>query len=388
MIYKFSEYLKEATQIRVLDVVIDELGNLYSGEFGLPLIKGHIAPLEKEIIGTDNKKYIAGLDRSGKLFSFNMDSDGYVVNSNGERLLIPQEVLDRYNIPNSVRHWKEGREMIYSKILPILSTGWVNIKVDMEAFKKVKRYSSGLGDDLDSRLLSLSKDVLSRNRTTQTIQRELSAIMLLHYLSEVKNHFDPSSSGFLFESFMSGLIPNSIIKEDNQKVDIEDDSGNKYQLKLVDYASQTITLLKNPQDVDFYIIGLKYPTMIKIIVLTTEDDNYENYYGEFMVKSGTNKLSIPALRAVTGDDFVYELRLDNIDKRIDNIAKGLNSALDKLYAELSEFQYNVETVITGVDKNCVILEEDDFDRITKDSGRNLRQMREELNRLVGTIRRK
>jgi hypothetical protein len=45
--------------------------------------------------------------------------------------------------------------------------------------------------------------------------------------------------------------------------------------------------------------------------------------------------------------------LNNIEGRIDNIAKGLKNSLDNLYSGLSKFQYNIETIITGIDRMVI-----------------------------------
>jgi hypothetical protein len=47
----------------------------------------------------------------------------------------------------------------------------------------------------------------------------------------------------------------------------------------------------------------------------------------------------------------FELHFNNIEGRIDNIAKGLKNSLDNLYSGLSKFQYNIETIITGIDED-------------------------------------
>jgi hypothetical protein len=56
-----------------------------------------------------------------------------------------------------------------------------------------------------------------RKRSRVTIQKEMSVIILLHYINEIKDYFTPSASGFLFESFLGGLIKNSKVVEDNSK---------------------------------------------------------------------------------------------------------------------------------------------------------------------------
>jgi hypothetical protein len=59
----------------------------------------------------------------------------------------------------------------------------------------------------------------------------MAVIMLLHYLNEIKDFFTPSAAGFLFESFIAGLIPKSFVADDNGIADIVAE-GRKYQIKL------------------------------------------------------------------------------------------------------------------------------------------------------------
>jgi hypothetical protein len=59
----------------------------------------------------------------------------------------------------------------------------------------------------------------------------MAVIMLLHYLNEIKDFFNPSAAGFLFESFIAGLIPKSFVADDNGIADIVAE-GRKYQIKL------------------------------------------------------------------------------------------------------------------------------------------------------------
>ena len=77
-IIKFTEYLKEAYLLPILDVVIDNEGNLYNGD-KKPLIKGRITKEGNnitEILGSDNKLYPAGIDKNGNLLAINFNAQG------------------------------------------------------------------------------------------------------------------------------------------------------------------------------------------------------------------------------------------------------------------------------------------------------------------------
>ena len=62
-------------------------------------------------------------------------------------------------------------------------------------------------------------------------------------------------------------------------------------------------------------------------------------------------------------------------------------SLDFLYAQLSQFQYNIETIITGVDeKGDVIVDNDGFDSYKSNAMQNVNNMSTELDRLVKSVK--
>jgi hypothetical protein len=148
--------------------------------------------------------------------------------------------LDVANYLN-IKDGKWSKDFDYSDLLSSDPTGWVNFKVDMEILKRVKRYSSGLGmgkkghDSFIGKLEDLNSInyIKNQKRTIQNIQREMSIIMLLHYIEEIKDFFTPSAAGFLFESFIGGLLPNAKVVSDNTAADIISE-GKEYQIKTLD----------------------------------------------------------------------------------------------------------------------------------------------------------
>jgi len=78
--------------------------------------------------------------------------------------------------------------------------------------------------------------------------------------------------------------------------------------------------------------------------------------------------------------------LINIENKIDFIAKGLKDTLKSLYSELSQFQYNVETIISGVDQNG-ILSGQKFIEVSDDARKNAESMKLELEKLITSISR-
>ena len=159
----------------------------------------------------------------------------------------------------------------------------------MEIVKRVRRYSKAIGTHNSGYSSFLSKleefqriskfevkdSKKGAKKKRRTIQAEMSVIILLHYINEIKDFFTPSSSGFLFESFIAGLIPNARVKEDNTAADIIVKEGNntiKYQIKLISADTKYVDLVKeeewtkvegkkvlvSSEFLDYYVICLKY----------------------------------------------------------------------------------------------------------------------------------
>jgi hypothetical protein len=82
------------------------------------------------------------------------------------------------------------------------------------------------------------------------------------------------------------------------------------------------------------------------------------------------------------------LPIIEIDERIDKIANGLKNTLDVLYDNLSKFQFNLETILTGVNESGKLISELEFDKIQTDSLSNLLEMQKELSTLIGIVRNK
>jgi hypothetical protein len=403
---KFNDFLNEDIQLPVLDVVIDDNGNIYNGMVdGFPLTKGNIVRNRVDrkitvtsIISNNGTTFPAGIDKNGNIVAptGKVDEEGYVLNTRGERIKIPQST---YGLSNKFQNkfWKKYKSkekpdlLNYSFLVPITPTGWVNVKIDMEVLKRVRRYSRNLGtntkkfesfkDKLND-LQKMSAGVKLRKRVRETIQKEMSVIILLHYINEIKDFFTPGSSGSLFESFIAGLIPNARVKDDNSLVDVNAD-GINYQLKLYDNLQEYIPIsLPKEEDetiVDYHLIGLKYADRIVLFILDSQ--NGPSDYRNFTTKAGVGT------KKMINSPYVprYTFEISNIEEKIRNIAKGLKESLDSLYLELSGFQYNIETIISGVNEKGEILDGLEFKKIESDSKQNIENMRGHLDSLVRSI---
>lgn len=434
-IIRFGDFpINEGTKPTVLDCVIDNDGLLYDGKEGRPLIKGNIEWVGtriKRIVSNSGDYYPAGLDSSGNLYSVFHDDRGiYKIRLLNNR--VARDVNQPEPIEDDVNNvWKDGDN--YYHFVPITPTGWVNVKIDMEVIKRVRRYSSSLGYTGDnSASFTIFRNKLKEfvkisgeqnvglgksRRTTKTIQKDMAVIMLLHYLNEIKDFFTPSSAGFLFESFIAGLIPRSIIVGNNGVADVRADEKD-YQIKLykdkgnVDIIKKEITTKdENGNDIvtsyflDYYIIAFKSVNKVDIFIFNKREiENYitrgVDYYGNaaevntigrglgnLKLKTSLNLTLINANRTVLkGSNNYFELYLNNIEGRIDNIAKGLKNSLDNLYSSLSKFQYNVETIITGIDEDGNLLDGQEFSGHYNNAINNLSYMTTELNTLKGIIK--
>jgi hypothetical protein len=289
----------------------------------------------------------------------------------------------------------------------------------MEIVKRVKRYAKTLGTNNRGHESFLSKlnefeRLSTQNRSQQyisrlkrnTIQKEMSAILLLHYINEIKDFFNPSQGGFLFESFVAGLIPDSRVKEDNSPVDIRT-STERYQLKFVDSKAGYVDVTKDVDPgrsawLEYYMIALKYVDRIDLYVVdgrVLEQRYNDGTIGDLItpggrpdpktgkVKSGP-KFSMSKVMAVTDTTLVkkFTIELTDIDGRIKNLGESLKLSLKELYDELSKFQFNVETIITGVnEKGQIIRDQLEFDVYHLSAEKNISNLANHLKRLVSDI---
>jgi hypothetical protein len=419
-IIKFSDFINEDVKIPVLDVLIDDNGNLYNGEEGYPLRKGNIVQNKDrkitDILGEDRNSYPAGIDKNGFLVSvYGYSPEGYLLNNKEQPILINSTLRNNHK---ELANYTYYQNIDYSFLIPIVPTGWVNIKVDMEIIKRVRRYSKSLGTNTEgfqsfkdklNDLKRTSSGIKLRKRSRETIQKEMSVIILLHYINEIKNFFTPSGAGFLFESFLAGLIPNAKVKEDNSKCDVYAD-GKKYQVKLYSSLENSLSiayeLIKEKVDgkevivgmnsMDYYLICLKYADKVDIFILDGKNEKSDAYYQKFrtdgLTRTGRNqipqhlrKFKVSSIVKNCPENMKFSIDLINLEEKIRKIASGLKETLDDLYSQLSEFQYNVESIITGVDEKGDIISPGDFTNLSTSAESNIRSMSSKLKELVTNI---
>lgn len=454
--------------VELKDVKTGERGasTEYTGKTGKILTKKGAEKTRKEvdkIRGLDGNYYPGGLDKNGNLIGTKFDDEGNLMSvsfvkkipkkkeetpNRNEEEEEEQEELDssgdftdyseseweiddsfnsvKVPIPGELRsqlsdedqkyiYW--NRKVNYIRLVPKTPTGWVNVKVDMEVIKRVRRYSIGLSpeDENDTSVESFLKKLKNLDRisnkamdvkkiTRKDIQQQMSAIILLHYINEIKTFFNPSMAGSLFESFLAGLIPDAKVTEDNGKADISvstPDGEVGYQVKL--YGPDTANIEITYKDVDgvkkpldYYLICIKKSDMIIIYVLNSIDpENTENkgYYENFKSKGEGKSFSMSTInssidRLNIRNNNRFSISIINLEQRIADLGNGIKTSLDDLYLELSKFQYNVESIITGVDvETQKIMDDTKFEEISTDAEENVEKMAGMLNRLISNVAR-
>ncbi len=437
----FIYMLNETVELPILDVVIDDNGLVYDGKQA-PLVKGRIERIKvKEnvsgrqvtvykvtrILGDDGKDYPAGIDKNGNVVALTsrLDDQFRATDSTGNPIPVLPEVRGMYKIKYD--YYYQDPSYDYYSIIPIAPTGWVNIKVDLEVVKRVRRYARTLGtntrghqsflDKLEEfqKFSSLKRDESYIRRLKRgRIQKEMSCILLLRYIDEIKEFFNPSQSGFLLESFISGLIPNARTKEDNSPVDIKTPT-DRYQLKFVDFKAEYIDIVRDLDGslLDYYILAIKYVNKIEILVVSGQEmtrrieagtpmrfvtaglkrpkEDPDKKKVEPVVREvGTQRFSMKYLNPITDESILNRFTIDltNIEGRISNLGESLKENLDKLYSELSDFQYNVETITTGINQDGkVIKDQKEFDVFHLKAERNITNIGVSLKDLVADINR-
>ena len=277
-----------------------------------------------------------------------------------------------------IRRTPTGKERVES---------WVNIKIDKDMRIRVSRYTRALDKFCNPSDIYAKFDILSNPKISKYgVQGKLSIIILLQYLKEIKNNFDGSASGFLFEEYISGLLH---LKRStgNKSEDIRnDDSDNTYQVKFYDNKTSKIKI--NPKPCDFYIVGLKYHDRALIWVL--ENNIYRlKKNGQYIYTE--NEKTFIDISSIKSNLEPYELKFNNIDKSIKKISDDLREYIDEIYKNISELSYNIETILTGVNEDQEVLSKKDeikkyYDKsedcIDKLS-RNLKKMKDEILKKVG-----
>lgn len=398
---KIKRFNEEITYLPVLDLVIDKNGEVkYRDE--IP-VKGEVRRVNgviREIRGKDGMDYVAGINKSGRLEICREYSDNNNISVKGVILL-----------DSNLEPWDINKN--YKNILYKRPTGWVNSKIDMEVHRRVSRFVSSV--ELPSnrntsftqfiyrlRQLEIASNIkrgqTAANKLSRShVQSQLSMITLLNYMDEIKLHFTPTSSGLIFESYIAGFIPNSNVEDDNGSSDIIADNKS-YQIKLYG-NNNNIDVVKNSENnyLDYYIISIKSINKIDIFIIKTKgdkgdlpsifdiDDSILTPGGAKHQKRNFSMVNVKNLNSNYLSKF--KINLENIDGKIKNLGKNLKESIGEIYKSISELQYNIEALSTGVDEDGKrITNIKNLDKHFNDSNSNIESIKKNISVLFDDIK--
>ena len=271
-------------------------------------------------------------------------------------------------------------------------SGWVNVKIDEQLYIRMAKYVTALDTlmprvkdryDLYKKIEMLSNVDKHIQNNNVDIQTKISIITLLQYLNEIKEQFNPSTSGFLLEGFLATLIHGVKIGDygasdisssysELDAVQFETESGRgvkklDYQIKL--YKNKGNIKINWKNKCDFYVICLKNEDKtIDVHILSINPLDRDSYIGNYLVvpRGMTDADYILALDDIT--DHVnlntnklytkkhkFLIKLDvassTIERLISSCGDDIKRSIDKVYTSLSELHYDVDSLVTGYDKN-------------------------------------
>ncbi len=314
--------------------------------------------------------------------------------------------------------------------------GWVNIKVDDEVIKRMSRYVYVLDKfmkskrdnyDLKKKIDILSKADFHIQDGTKSIQDKISIITILQYLKEIVNNFNASSAGFLFEYFLAALIHGKKDENDYGKVDIstsysdikpsffkvheEKVRNTSYQIKLYkkgenyknggnikismdkkcdyyviclkDISGKIDIHILSGRKVDigkpYYILNKKYLSNERILkpILTNEvvkkDPDEVGIYRTGYSKQGVEyKYIVINTNKLRNNKEMVTLHIDNIESLIIKCGDVVKNSIELLYNQLSELHYDVDSLISGIDKNNKEISIDSAKKKSEDTLDNLK----------------
>ena len=223
--------------------------------------------------------------------------------------------------------------------------GWVNVNVNSSDLKvRIERFAKSFG--LGNGNLSQKLDKLSNPKSNiKKIQEGMAAIVILQYIKQIRDNFGATTSGFLFEEVIAGLLPGETtggVKTDYSKTDIVAYNGVRYQSKMYSggnvkvkyYGDNDPNVGDNP---DFIIFAMKKGDIIRIFEISLDD--YKKHAPDSGLSlSGMNKISKP----------IGVLDTKNIDGTVKDLLKGTYESFNSLFRTVSDLEANLEGMITGV----------------------------------------
>lgn len=268
--------------------------------------------------------------------------------------------------------------------------GWVNVKIDEQLFIRMEKYVYALDTLIikpnDKYDLFKKVDALSNiNDFTKDcdIQTKISIITLLQYLNEIKSYFNPSSAGFLLEGFLATLIHGKMLN-DYGSIDITSSyneldpirfktEGNlgpgihkrDYQIKL--YKSGSNIKLKWEEDkiCDYYVICLKVGDDIDVHILDGKNKDLDEFVGNYASISRSTKTYerdgyiIVNTNKLRSNNYKRTLKISNVAEMIEGCGDDIRDSLKNIYDDISELHYNIDSLVSGYDKERKKISVDD-----------------------------
>lgn len=264
--------------------------------------------------------------------------------------------------------------------------GWVNIKLDQQLGLRMGRYVAVLDRilnfkhkyDLQKKLEKICEIHDKIENPKYSVQTKISIITILQYMKELRAYFNPSSSGFLLEDFLAAIIHakkvgDGGISDMNEYVE----TGGRhrtYQIKFYNTKSKTIDVNMS-ETCDFYVIcikvGSKDTDPINIHVLDGKDPDNTTFIGRFASYKKDQVVTDPPSeesyirvkgKKVSKKYMTINInRLDenpkripfdvgNLDELIAICNQDIMNSIKETYDKLSELHYNIESIVSGVDK--------------------------------------
>ena len=247
-------------------------------------------------------------------------------------------------------------------------SSWVNVKIDKDMPLRISRYTKSIDFFAkvktrgSSELYNLHSklDILQNPNSEYGIQCQLAILILLQYLKEIRSNFDASSAGFLFEDYIAGLLHGRRVGGYG-KADFIDGDGKKCQIKFYREKASSIAVdididINSSKHVDYYVIGLKPKDeygLVQIWILDLEETDFSDYIETGIFEkdgdvAGKYKIKLKNLKT---ESTPYKLDFKKTNQVFENACDNLRSYITTLYDNVSNLNYNIETIITGVDKN-------------------------------------
>ena len=291
-------------------------------------------------------------------------------------------------------------------------SGWVNVKVDNELPIRIGRYVKALDKlvatrsraDLYEKIRTLGDIENIIENSDVSIQTKIAIITLLQYVREIKTQFNAPSGGFLLESFLAALIHGQLeetgfgiadlISTDKSLVYDIGVSELRYQIKFYKPGSTIkVNMWRETEDeiCDYYVIALKDADGdVTVNILDGKNENDPSYIGKFATKlQGTNEFLrtdnkgtylVVNTNKLKLHEFAVTLEISDVDMLIEQIGENVKKTIEDIYEAISNLHYDVDSVITGVDKFHRVVKIDAAHKKTEEDIEELQSKLKEFTR--------